>query len=298
MTTEELQAAWTGIAVDAQIHLWAGGTPGGTHQHAPFGVHDALAGMDAAGVDACVVVPPPWDPDANAIAVEAARSHPERFAVMANLPLDERTGRPMIEAWREQREVMGLRLAFSQDPQRRVLLDNGADWIWPLAARAALPVMIFAPDLLPAIGDIARRNPGLAICVDHMGLVTGTKDDAAFEPVLPELLSLAERANVSIKLSSAPIYSSEPYPFANVSGYLEQIVDAFGPARCFWGTDITRMPCSWRECLTHFTETLPWLTGGDKDLVMGEALCTWLRWDAPLLRRAQSAAGPPAGGTA
>jgi hypothetical protein len=29
----------------------------------------------------------------------------------------------------------------------------------------------------------------------------------------------------------------------------------------FWGTDITRMPCSWRQCVTLFTEELPWLKG-------------------------------------
>jgi predicted TIM-barrel fold metal-dependent hydrolase len=294
MNTEEP----TRIVVDAQIHLWAGGTPGGTHQHAPFSADDALAGMDAAGVDACVVVPPPWDPDANAIAVDAARSHPERFAVMADFPLDEPAGRAMIHGWRGGHDVVGLRLAFSQEAQRGILLDGGAEWIWPLAERAALPVMIFSPGLLPVIDDIARRHPGLAICIDHMGLVTGTKDGAAFDPVIPVLLPLADRSNVSVKLSSAPIYSSKPYPFANLSGYLEQIVDAFGPARCFWGTDITRMPCTWRQCVTHFTEQLPWLTGRDKDLVMGEALCDWLSWEAPLRRRGQSAAGPPSGGTA
>ena len=27
----------------------------------------------------------------------------------------------------------------------------------------------------------------------------------------------------------------------------------------FWGTDITKMPCSWRQCVTMFTEELPWL---------------------------------------
>jgi predicted TIM-barrel fold metal-dependent hydrolase len=286
----------TGVVVDAQIHLWVGGTPGGTHQQAPFCAADALAGMDSAGVDACVVVPPPWDPGANEIAIAAARRHPARFTVMADLPLDEVTGRAMIDAWREESEVRGLRLSFSQEAQRRMLLDGKAEWIWPVAEQACLPLMIFSPNLLPAIDDIARRNPGLAICIDHMGLVTGTKDEAAFAPVLPELVSLAERTNVSVKLSSAPIYSSEPYPFTNLSGYLQQIVDAFGPARCFWGTDITRMPYSWRECLTQFTEELPWLTGRDKDLVVGEALCNWLGWDAPL--RGQSTAGPPSGGTA
>ncbi len=44
----------------------------------------------------------------------------------------------------------------------------------------------------------------------------------------------------------------------------------------FWGTDITRMPCSWRQCVTLFTEELPWLKGRDLDLVMGEALCHWI----------------------
>jgi hypothetical protein len=30
-----------------------------------------------------------------------------------------------------------------------------------------------------------------------------------------------------------------------------------------------------------FTEELPWLTGRDRDLVMGRALCAWLDWKLP-----------------
>ena len=65
----------------------------------------------------------------------------------------------------------------------------------------------------------------------------------------------------------------------NIHGYLKQIFDAFGPQRCFWGTDITRMPCSWKQCVTMFTEELPWLKGRDLELVMGRALCDWIGWD-------------------
>ena len=57
-----------------------------------------------------------------------------------------------------------------------------------------------------------------------------------------------------------------------------RLYDAFGPARWFWGTDITRMPCPWRQCVTLFTEELPWLTGRDLELVMGRAVCDWLGW--------------------
>jgi hypothetical protein len=63
--------------------------------------------------------------------------------------------------------------------------------------------------------------------------------------------------------------------------HLRQVYDAFGPQRIFWGTDITRMPCSWRQCITLFTEELPWLTGHDLELVMGRAFCDWIGWKVP-----------------
>ncbi|HVC51648.1 MAG TPA: hypothetical protein VND87_06475, partial [Stellaceae bacterium] len=83
----------------------------------------------------------------------------------------------------------------------------------------------------------------------------------------------------AVKATGAPGYSAEPYPYKTMQGYLRQIYDAFGPHRMFWGTDITKMPCSWRQCATMFTEELPWLKGRDLDLVMGEALCAWWGWN-------------------
>ena len=39
------------------------------------------------------------------------------------------------------------------------------------------------------------------------------------------------------------------------------------------------MPCSWKQCVTMFTEELTWLTEADKDLIMGQAVCKFLGWD-------------------
>ena len=83
---------------------------------------------------------------------------------------------------------------------------------------------------------------------------------------------------MAVKATGAPGYSSEAYPFPKMQDYLRQIYDAFGPHRMFWGTDITKMRCSWRQCVTMFTEELPWLSEDDKRLVMGEALCAWWGW--------------------
>ena len=64
--------------VDAHIHLWSGGTPRAAHRQVPYSKEEALDDMVRAGVDAAVIQPPAWDPDANRIAVEAARAHPRR----------------------------------------------------------------------------------------------------------------------------------------------------------------------------------------------------------------------------
>ena len=47
----------------------------------------------------------------------------------------------------------------------------------------------------------------------------------------------------------------------------------------FWGTNITKMPCSWRQCVTMFTEALPRLPERYKHLVMGQAVRAWWGWN-------------------
>jgi len=50
-----------------------------------------------------------------------------------------------------------------------------------------------------------------------------------------------------MKATGAPSYSDQPYPYRDIHDHLRRIYNVFGPARMFWGTDITRMPCS-RSC--------------------------------------------------
>jgi hypothetical protein len=39
------------------------------------------------------------------------------------------------------------------------------------------------------------------------------------------------------------------------------------------------MPCSYRQCVTMFTEELPWLKGQDLEKVMGLGLAKWIGWN-------------------
>jgi predicted TIM-barrel fold metal-dependent hydrolase len=70
------------LIVDAQIHLWEKGTPSAHHRQAPYLAAEAIAGMDAAGVDRALIHPVLWDPDSNELAVAAVEAYPGRFAIM------------------------------------------------------------------------------------------------------------------------------------------------------------------------------------------------------------------------
>jgi predicted TIM-barrel fold metal-dependent hydrolase len=264
--------------IDSQVHLWTGGKPNAGHRQVPsFSAEDLIAEMDAAGVAAVVIHPPGWDDKAGEVAVEAARRYPDRFAVLGRFALDRPESRALVDSWKYQHGMLGLRFTFREPHQKTWMTDGTMDWLWPAAERAGLPVGLAAADHLPAIGAVAERHPRLKLVIDHLAAVSGKKDAAAFAN-LPQLVALAKFPNVAVKASAAPGTSSEAYPYRNIHGYLRQVYDAFGPRRMFWGTDLTRMPCSYRQCVTLFTEELPFLTPADKDLVMGQALCDWLGW--------------------
>ena len=269
--------------VDAQIHLWGSGLPSNLshRQVTAFTTEEAVALMDEGGIDAAIIHPPGWDPKSTDMAFKAARDYPGRFAVMGSLPLDRPDSRALVATWRKQPGMLGLRYTFLHDPARQWLADGTLDWLWAEAEKAGVPVAMLATDSLVDIGRIAARHPGLRLTIDHLGGRGGmtTLKDAAAMVHMPQLLALAKLPNVAVKATGAPGYSSEVYPFPAMHTWLRQIYDAFGPHRMFWGTDITKMPCSWRQCATMFTEELPWLGADDKRLIMGEAICAWWGWN-------------------
>ena len=267
--------------VDAQIHIWNAGKPtNATHrQVAVYSKDDALREMDEAGVDAAIIHPPAsWDPGSNELAVEAARAHPSRFAILGNFPLDKPESRTLVDTWKQRPGMLGLRFVFLQPHMKSWPTDGTIDWLWPAAERAGLPVALLAGTFLPKLAEVAERHPRLKLIIDHLGRPSGVKDQAELWANLPEMLALAKFPNVAMKATGAPSYSAQAYPYRDIHDHLHRIHDAFGPARMFWGTDITRMPCSWRQCVTMFTEELPWLKGGDLELVMGRAVSDWLGW--------------------
>jgi len=267
------------LIVDAQVHLWGQGNPLAHHrQVSSYSVDELLQEMDEGGVNAAIIHPPGWDTDSGALALASATAYPDRLSILGKIPVNDPSAASLLPGWLDQPGMLGLRLTFLQPGQELWAVDGTMDWFWPSAEEAGIPVALMASNFLPTVAEIAIRHPRLKLIIDHMGRPSGAQGDNTWES-LPDLLALAKYPNIAVKATGAPSYSKQNYPYRDIHDHIHNIFDAFGPGRTFWGTDITRMPCSWKECVSLFTEELPWLTEEDKEAVMGRSICEWLNWN-------------------
>ena len=237
--------------------------------------------MDVAGVSRCLAIPmmpPDRELDgSNQAALAMARERPDRFAVMGLFDLTTPAAAGSLAGWRAEPGMLGIRLAFLRDPNLGLLAAHELDWFWSAAEVAGVPVMLLAPDMVPAIERVAANHPGLRLVVDHLNLHPGVVYDDLVAATRP-LLGLARYENVAVKASALPCWAREEFPFPSVHGCVGAVVEAFGPRRVFWGSDLTRLPCTYSESVRLFTEELPFLGEDDKDWIMGRGLSEWLRW--------------------
>jgi predicted TIM-barrel fold metal-dependent hydrolase len=277
------------IIIDSQVHIWAPETPekpwakddaAKPHRPEPLGHEELLREMNTAGVHRAIVVPPTWEADRNDTSLEAARLHPDRFAVMGRLPLDQSASRQRMATWKSQPGMLGIRVSFRFGRTQTWLDDGTADWFWDAAETYRVPVMVFAPQAVPKLGAIAAAHPGMRMIIDHMGLSTELKGQP-LGPAVEAVINLARFNNVGVKASALPCYVNERYPFPSLHPHIRRVVEAFGPKRVFWGTDLSHLPCVYREAVTLFTEELNFLSSTDKDWIMGRALAEWLSWPLP-----------------
>ena len=280
------QPAGKRMIVDSQVHLWKASSPdypwnpGAKPQlPEPFTIERVLPLMDEAGVDRVVAVPPGLN-DVNSYALEAARRYPNRFAVMGRIPLEDPKSPALLPRWKDQPGMLGVRVTFITPATLKWLSDGTADWFWPAAEKAGLPVMFLVFGHVNRFGPIAERHPGLQLIIDHMGINLAIAKEGRTAEVIGHAVALAKYPNVSIKMSNLVNASLEPYPFRDLNDHLKRVFDAYGPRRCHWGTDLTAgyARATWSQRVAHFTEELKFLSESDKDWVMGRSVRERLKW--------------------
>ncbi len=282
--------------IDSQIHCYYPDTPetpwpaGVVNPHgSQFTIEQALDLMDRSGVEGAILVPPVmsgwWD---NQYSLDAAVSHPDRFAVMVRPDIDASGARQRLRLWRDQPGMIGVRVYIRGQPWEKLLDSPDYRWFWETANETRLPVMAHCPGGIHKFRDILQAYPDLRLMIDHAGRdPDGPKDDPAWDDAA-SLHALARFPNVAVKVSSLPSFTTDGYPFPRLHGHIRRIHDSFGPQRMLWGSDVTRLSSSYEDNMRLFTEALDFLCDSDREWIMGRAALHWCDWN-PAARPATGA---------
>lgn len=269
---------------DAQVHVWHAHAPerpwtadGAQYAHRgeqPFPTDEILAEMDAVAVDSAFLVSPTWEGYRNDVVLQAATDHPDRFAVIAPLDLS-RPDAERLRSWCADPRVVGVHAVFHRTTESW-LRDGTSDWFWPRAEYLGLAVMVYAPRQYRSVREVAEQHPRLrlALC---LGLDTKLRDDE-ISPHIDEMLALAHLPNVAVKTSFLPSFVTDEYPFASLHSLVQRVLDAFGPRHVFWGSDLSRLQCSYREIVDLFLTELSFLDEELTRWVMGQGLRERFGW--------------------
>ncbi|WP_329057885.1 amidohydrolase family protein [Amycolatopsis sp. NBC_01480] len=231
--------------IDAHLHL---PRPWSEWEHGEESFLDLqaellLGQMDAAGVDAAVLISDPHVAPADWCTAVSTR-HPSRVATV--LLFDE-TAPDIADQVAHAREVpgvLGVRITTAWPPNNVDRLRAGVyEGLLKAAEKDGVPVCVLGTGDLPDVAAVARAHPSLPLIIDHLGLNQPPfvpADDPPWHD-LEQLLELAELPNISVKISGAPTLARTSYPYPDIWPYLARVIEAFGVDRCMWGTDQHRV---------------------------------------------------------
>ena len=285
--------------IDAQIHCWEtqttrGWDPAydalGTDPNNGYTVELALAAMDAVGVHAAVLsLPPSYRvvlPDGrfrydNSYAEEMSVKYPDRIASAARYRVDDPQIEALVARTRSRPGTLCVRCVIRLEEEIAQYKAGVHQRFLKACERHNVPVMLFVSGRPEDAEAVARDYPDLQLIIDHFGLEQPPYGRMTADPwaKLPGVLALAKYSNVALKFSGAPSLSGEAYPFLDLWPHLHRVIDAFGPERLMWGSDVTRV-----KGLHTYAESLFYLLHSerlsqtDKQQILGGTLRRLLRW--------------------
>ena len=271
--------------IDSQVHAYERNRPErpwSGHLQGPEEVtgDDMVAAMDAVGVDGALLVSPysMYRYDAG-YALEVYAKHPGRFGLIRPFDPQSDAIEEEMSEWTGTPGVVGARIMLSYGSYEAD--DPGLNRILAAGAQAGAPINIMSSGNLPLLRELALRNPGAQIVIDHVGLVQPFAPPAPPEPFaeLDSVLSLAELDNVAIKISGACTLSHEPFPYSDIWEPLRRIFEAYGFERCLWGTDWTRAVnlLTYEQGVEAFRVT-DQLSDSERATLMGGSLAKIYNW--------------------
>jgi predicted TIM-barrel fold metal-dependent hydrolase len=267
--------------VDGHVHLWTKPRPGWQGRDVPgfpFPAHvdgsvEALfVEMEAHGVVHAIAVESPWWVHDGRYLIEAQQRFPNRITAvgcthlhLAEVDLDAEAGKIGHNG------LHGLRVHVSGPGALDILAADKLDGVCRRLADLDLPLLLLSRQFgaHELFGRVARRFPSLPVVLEHLGFAT--PPFGATPAVQDAFLGLSANRNMHVKLALHHQHSAEAYPWADVHAFQRRVIDAFGPQRCFWGSNWPMKPeeVNYTQRIETVSRHFPFRDATEKEWIMG-----------------------------
>lgn len=268
------------MRIDAHHHVWRLDrgdygwlTPALGPIYRDFGLSDLTPRLTRHGVEATILVQAAPTEAETAFLLDVAERDPVVAGVVGWADFEASDAAANVARLASNGLLVGLR------PMVQDIADD--DWLLRGVLAPAFDALVrhrlvfdalVLPRHLPRLLRIVDRYPGLGVVLDHLGkpqIGAGTLD-----PWRDDVARLAERRNVSCKLSGMVTEAAADWQLDHLRPYVEHILACFGPDRILWGSDWPVVNLAggydrWYEAARALTPEVAWpsIFGGSAEWV-------------------------------
>jgi predicted TIM-barrel fold metal-dependent hydrolase len=206
-----------------------------------------------------------WD---NRFTADAARDNKDFVVGICTLNPDDPASSRTLEEYVKSSNVRGMRSVAAKSGK---LDDPGVDVLWTTAERLGIVINVLTTvEKRGEVEALVGRHPKLRVVIDHcLYIAAGPK----LGPTVEAMRALAKFPNAYAKLSFIPAGSAEEYPCRDMHDPCREVIKAFGPERCVWGScfpcDLWCPKVTYAQHLKIFTNELG-LDAKTQRLIFGE----------------------------
>jgi predicted TIM-barrel fold metal-dependent hydrolase len=207
----------------------------GPERRAADPLADYLGRMAREGIHRAVIVQPEPYGDDHRLLLDCIRQAPERlWGTSLFYPHDADAPDKLRELVRRQPRIVATRFHAHRGKQDYLKRfdEPGVRALWQAAAELGLIVELhIGPDYAAQAGELVRAHPNTPVLIDHLA-----EPHMGSAVEYAQVLALAERDNVYMKLSGLNHFSQDAPLYLEAKPFTRLVIDAFGPHRLVWGS--------------------------------------------------------------
>ena len=291
--------------IDAHLHVFAKPTaefPREADAIAPVEmeapIENLLVEMDTHGIDRAVLVQlGGTDIEHHAYLLHCLKTYPDRFLGIGMVPLDIRDPAVHMDKLGQETGIIGFRLftiGGPKDPFAQIDVRKFRTYrIWEHAAARDYVISLY-PQAVDAhlIPHLLEAFPQVRVVLNHLGVCPGKGkffidekgrpqvETPMYNPAFHTTHRLSRYENVTLQLSGQYAFSKEEYPYRDLTGWHERLVDIYGSKRLMWASDfpwIQKDP-GYGQLTNIIKELLPNLSDYEYCDIMGATAKRFLRF--------------------